>query len=360
MAAAPGELLALANQGLVDWAGEQGDARAGNLVAEVPAGDAHLGGAGRPQHGVIEIAPLLWLARSSHQLNAGIYVLARRVVAVNRPWARPGGPCLCGKIVEYRGKSGAVAVDVCSFVMLSTYAHTSLALGPQPSQLVAMCSAKLANPGVLAAGKASYPALPTRQTANVFNHEAQLAGSCLGKCTAMRGVMPWRLAAAYELRNGMPAGVPPKSSGPDMIRAMSTELWLNSLAIRMDSRQVAEAKAVINLVTPDNGEKFVIELSNSALTNIKGYQAKQPDLTITLNRSDLEQVMSGSSNFERLIAAGKAKFEGDRKPFELLRAALVRFTPNFELLPGTMPAKPAAPVVKEPFAADQPADTTGG
>jgi hypothetical protein len=70
--------------------------------------------------------------------------------------------------------------------------------------------------------------------------------------------------------------------------------------------------------------------------------------------------MSGSSSFEQLIAAGKAKFEGDRKPFELLRTALVRFTPNFELLPGTMPAKPAAPVVKEPFAADQPADTTGG
>jgi alkyl sulfatase BDS1-like metallo-beta-lactamase superfamily hydrolase len=168
------------------------------------------------------------------------------------------------------------------------------------------------------------------------------------------------LAAAYELRNGMPAGVPPKSSGPDMIRAMSTELWLNSLAISMDSRQVAGAKAVINLVTPDNGEKFVVELSNSALTNIKGHQAKKPDLTITLNRSDLEQVMAGSSNFEQLIAAGKAKFEGDRKPFELLRAALVRFTPNFELLPGTMQAKPAAPVVKEPFAADQPADTTGG
>ena len=117
---------------------------------------------------------------------------------------------------------------------------------------------------------------------------------------------------------------------------------------------------MINLVTPDNGEKFVVELSNSALTNIKGHQAKKPDLTITLNRSDLEQVMSGSSSFEQLIAAGKAKFEGDRKPFELLRTALVRFTPNFELLPGTMPAKPAAPVVKEPFAADQPADTTGG
>ena len=42
----------------------------------------------------------------------------------------------------------------------------------------------------------------------------------------------------------------------------------------------------INLVTSDNGEKYLVELSNSTLTNINGEQAKNPDLTITLNRAD--------------------------------------------------------------------------
>jgi len=88
MAAAPGELLTLANQGLVNRAGEQGDARAGNLVAEMPAGDAHLGGAGGPQHGVIEIGPLLRLTKGSHQFFASTHVLAGRLAAVNRCWAR--------------------------------------------------------------------------------------------------------------------------------------------------------------------------------------------------------------------------------------------------------------------------------
>ena len=37
------------------------------------------------------------------------------------------------------------------------------------------------------------------------------------------------LAGAFELRNGVPAGASPKTSGPDMIRAMSTELWLDFL-----------------------------------------------------------------------------------------------------------------------------------
>lgn len=168
------------------------------------------------------------------------------------------------------------------------------------------------------------------------------------------------LGAAYELRHGMPSGTPPKSSGPDMIRAMTTELWLNSLAISMDSKKAAGMKFVINLVTPDNDEKFVIEMSNSALTNIKGQQARNPDLTVTLKRSDLEAVMGGTATFDALLAAGKAKFEGDRKPFDQLRSTLTRFTPDFELLPGTKAGKPAAASGKDPFAAHEPADTTGG
>ena len=45
------------------------------------------------------------------------------------------------------------------------------------------------------------------------------------------------LAGAYELRTGIPAGRYRKSSSPDVIRAMSTELFLNFLGIRMDSRK---------------------------------------------------------------------------------------------------------------------------
>lgn len=168
------------------------------------------------------------------------------------------------------------------------------------------------------------------------------------------------LAAAYELRHGMPSGVPPKASGPDIIRGMSTELWLNFLGISMDSDKVEGAKAVINLVTPDNGEKFVVELSNSTLTNIKGQLAKKPDLTITLNRSDLETVMAGQATFDQLVANGKAKLKGDRKPLDLLRGAMVRFAPNFELLPGTRPAAVDTPKVKDPFEVHGSVDTSGG
>ena len=166
------------------------------------------------------------------------------------------------------------------------------------------------------------------------------------------------LAAAYELRNGIPRGVPPKVTGSDTVAAMTTEVWLNFLGIRLDSLKVAGQNYTINLVTPDNGEKFIVELSNSVLTNIKGPQAKHPDLTITVNRTDLERVMGGAATFDQLIQEGKAKFDGSRRPFEVLRGAMVRFTPDFELLPGTKPAKAATkPVKKEPFEVE-PSDTS--
>ena len=118
------------------------------------------------------------------------------------------------------------------------------------------------------------------------------------------------LAGAYELRTGIPQGETASSSSPDVIRAMSTELFLNFLGIRMDSRKAEGLRFTINLVTPDNGEKFIVELENATLTNIAGFQADKPDLTLTINRSDLEQTMMGAKTLEAQIADGTAKVDG--------------------------------------------------
>jgi alkyl sulfatase BDS1-like metallo-beta-lactamase superfamily hydrolase len=118
---------------------------------------------------------------------------------------------------------------------------------------------------------------------------------------------------------------------------MSTELFLNFLGIRMDSRKAEGLGLTINLITPDNGEKFLVELENATLTNIKGFLAKNPDLTITINRSDLEQVMMGKKTFEAQIADGTAKIEGDASVLQKLAATIVDFDPRFEITPGTKP-----------------------
>jgi alkyl sulfatase BDS1-like metallo-beta-lactamase superfamily hydrolase len=147
------------------------------------------------------------------------------------------------------------------------------------------------------------------------------------------------LAAAYELRSGIPGGASPKTSGPDLIRAMSTELWLNFLGVRMNSDKAEGLRFTINLVLPDIGEKYLVELENATLTNVAGFQASKPDLTLTLNRTDLEAVMMGAITLEAQITAGTIKAEGDVSILGTLANLMVEFDPRFEIMPGTKVGK---------------------
>jgi alkyl sulfatase BDS1-like metallo-beta-lactamase superfamily hydrolase len=146
------------------------------------------------------------------------------------------------------------------------------------------------------------------------------------------------LAGAYELRTGIPEGEAASSGGPDVVRAMSTGLFLDFLGIRMDSRKAEGMRFTINLITPDNGETFLIELENATLTNIAGFQAENPTLTLTINRSDLEQTMMGAKTLEAQIADGTAQVEGDVSVLAQLASTMVDFDPRFEIMPGTKPA----------------------
>lgn len=143
------------------------------------------------------------------------------------------------------------------------------------------------------------------------------------------------LAAALELRNGIPEGVPPKSFGPDLVKAMSTGKFLDFLGIRLDARKAEGLAFKINFVTPDNGEAYILELSNSALTNIAGYRAEDADLTITVNRSDLDFFIMGQTTFRELVQNSKAKLDGNPEVFAQLRSMLVNFDDRFAIMPGT-------------------------
>jgi alkyl sulfatase BDS1-like metallo-beta-lactamase superfamily hydrolase len=144
------------------------------------------------------------------------------------------------------------------------------------------------------------------------------------------------LAGAFELRSGIPEGAPPNSSGPDMISAMSTGLFLDFIGIRMDSKK-AEALGThkMNLITPDNDEKYAIDLSNGVFTNVEGFLHEEPDLSITINRADLEKVMGGVKSFSAMIEDGIATAEGDVGLLTGIASTLTTFEIGFEFLPGT-------------------------
>ena len=61
------------------------------------------------------------------------------------------------------------------------------------------------------------------------------------------------------------------SAGPDAIRALTTAQWWDAVAIRVDPGKADGINFKLNFITPDTGEKLVVEMSNGTLTNIVGY-----------------------------------------------------------------------------------------
>ena len=116
---------------------------------------------------------------------------------------------------------------------------------------------------------------------------------------------------------------------------MTTGQFLDFLGVRMDASKTEDMGFTVNLVTPDNGEKYVVELSNSTLTNIEGFQADDADLTITIDRADLETVMMGQKRLKTMIEDGTAKATGDTSIIDKLAATMVTFTPDFDMVPGS-------------------------
>jgi len=166
------------------------------------------------------------------------------------------------------------------------------------------------------------------------------------------------LAAALELRSGIPTGAAPKSTGPDMVRALSTLQFLDFLGIRLDSGKVGDTAFVLNLVTPDTGETFVVELSNGTLTSLDGVLSPSPDLTLTVDRADLERAMTGEAPLLRQVQEGTAVLEGDASLLLGLAGMLSQFEISFAIMPGTAPGEAAVPA--DAFAYRDLGDSSGG
>ncbi len=126
----------------------------------------------------------------------------------------------------------------------------------------------------------------------------------------------WRnsyLAAAFELRYGLPTTAKATKAGPDMIAAMSSELIFDFLGVRLNTDKALNQKLKINFVFPDRNERFLLELKNAHLNNIENIQDEQADLTVTINRTDLDLLLMKQQSFQQLVQSGAMKLDGNGK-----------------------------------------------
>ncbi|MGA7778810.1 MAG: alkyl sulfatase dimerization domain-containing protein [Paraburkholderia sp.] len=124
----------------------------------------------------------------------------------------------------------------------------------------------------------------------------------------------WRnfyLTGAMELRNGvkeLPAAQP---QSPDTIQAMPLDMFLDYLGIRLNGDRAAGKTALFNLVLTDTKENYVLGVENSALHYSRNTSSKTADATVTMTRADLNNIMMGKTNMQKLVMAGNAKIDGN-------------------------------------------------
>ncbi|WP_321817426.1 MULTISPECIES: alkyl/aryl-sulfatase [unclassified Paraburkholderia] len=124
----------------------------------------------------------------------------------------------------------------------------------------------------------------------------------------------WRnfyLTGAQELRGGIQQLPAPQPQSPDTIQAMPLDMFLDYLGIRLNGDRANGKTASFNLVLTDTKEKYVLGVQNSALHYTANTSSNSADATVTMTRADLNEIMMGKTNMQKLVMGGNAKIDGD-------------------------------------------------
>lgn len=124
------------------------------------------------------------------------------------------------------------------------------------------------------------------------------------------------LSGAQELRGGVHKMATPNTSSPDIIRGMTTPMFLDFLAIHLNGPRAGDKSYAYNLIFPDTHEKFILTVKNGVMNYSKDKQLDKPDGTVTLKRTTLDDIALGKLKLGNLSDSGEVTIEGDKAKFK--------------------------------------------
>jgi alkyl sulfatase BDS1-like metallo-beta-lactamase superfamily hydrolase len=103
----------------------------------------------------------------------------------------------------------------------------------------------------------------------------------------------------------------PSTASPDAVTALSVEMFLDFLAIRLNGPKAADRVYTFDLQLTDLGEQYLLEVENGVLNYTKGGAADPPTATLTLTRAAIDALALGQATFADLVGDGSIGVEGD-------------------------------------------------
>jgi alkyl sulfatase BDS1-like metallo-beta-lactamase superfamily hydrolase len=138
---------------------------------------------------------------------------------------------------------------------------------------------------------------------------------------------PWRnfyLSAATELRNGVRDLPTPNTASADSVRAMEMPLFFDYLGMRLNGAKAGDRRSTLVCVLPDLEESWTLMLRHGTLSHRQGADPGA-DATLTIDRTDLNEVILGKGKLADLIQSGKAEIDGDPRALHDLLDLLDEF-----------------------------------
>ncbi|MEG1042945.1 MAG: alkyl sulfatase dimerization domain-containing protein, partial [Pseudomonas sp.] len=124
------------------------------------------------------------------------------------------------------------------------------------------------------------------------------------------------LSGAQELREGVKKVATPNTSSPDIIRGMTTPMFLDFLAIHLNGPKVGDKQYTYNLEFPDTKEKYLLTVKNGVMNYALNKHDDKADGTVTLNRTTLDDIALGKLKLGNLTESGDVKIEGNKDKFK--------------------------------------------
>ncbi|MFC5695935.1 alkyl/aryl-sulfatase [Pseudomonas sp. GCM10022186] len=143
----------------------------------------------------------------------------------------------------------------------------------------------------------------------------------------------WRniyLTGAQELRKGAPAQG--ARAIADLVRAATPAMFMDVLAVRLDSDKAVGHDMTLNWNFDDLGQRFALTLSNGVLTYRENMSHAKPDASVTISKATLDLISLGQLDFPTALKQGDIKLEGDAERFKSLLGMLTRFQPTFNIV----------------------------
>jgi alkyl sulfatase BDS1-like metallo-beta-lactamase superfamily hydrolase len=142
---------------------------------------------------------------------------------------------------------------------------------------------------------------------------------------------PWRdfyLTGAQELRHGAPHLGGSLASSVDVLRAMTTEMLVDLMAVRLDGARAAAL--VLNLTVTDRDETGVVGIAHGAVHLTAGRHDAVATVGLALSHLALARLASGLTTLDDL--GDEVTVTGDRAALDRLLDALDTFDASFAIV----------------------------